>query len=330
MPREPRIEFSGAMYHVMNRGDRLEKIFEDDVDRETFLKTLGEASKSSGWITHSFILMNNHYHLLIETSRPTLVKGMQYLNSTYTRRYNVRHKKYGHLFQGRYKALLVDVENKGYFLTVSDYIHMNPVRAKILKDKEPIWENRWSSAGWLCGKQKELPEWIGWKRIYGELGLRNWKSKARREFKSYLERRVAEIRFNQNPEAWGKVRRGWCFGSMEFVEEMKDKLKEISRKPRETDSWAGEAVEEMEEDKAARLVQKGFRKLGYKESNEMKPMDRYLLARWIRTQTRVSLKWLASTLGVKSPGTVSYGLWFAKKLLDENSNAKKRWKLLKS
>ncbi len=110
MPRAPRIEFAGAIYHVMNRGDRLERIYEDDQDREIFLKTLGETSQSSGWAVHSFILMRNHYHLLIETQRPTLVKGMQYLNSTYTRRYNVRHKTFGHLFQGRYKALLVDVD----------------------------------------------------------------------------------------------------------------------------------------------------------------------------------------------------------------------------
>ena len=117
MPRSPRIEFAGAIYHVMNRGDRLEPIFEDDADRQMFLKTLGETCRSAGWHAHSFVLMRNHYHLLVETRRATLVKGMQYLNSTYTRRYNVRHRKWGRLFAGRYKALLVDSKERGYFLT---------------------------------------------------------------------------------------------------------------------------------------------------------------------------------------------------------------------
>ena len=104
----------------MNRGDRLEAIYQDDVDRQMFLRTLDETCRSAGWSVHSFVLMSNHYHLLIETHRPTLVKGMQYLNSTYTRRCNLRHKTFGHLFQGRYKALLVDGEAYGYFLTLND------------------------------------------------------------------------------------------------------------------------------------------------------------------------------------------------------------------
>jgi REP element-mobilizing transposase RayT len=149
MPRSPRIEFAGAIYHVMNRGDRLEPIFEDDADRQMFLKTLGETCRSAGWHAHSFVLMRNHYHLLVETRRATLVKGMQYLNSTYTRRYNVRHRKWGRLFAGRYKALLVDSKERGYFLTVSDYIHLNPVRAGKVRNLEELLRDRWNSAGWL-------------------------------------------------------------------------------------------------------------------------------------------------------------------------------------
>ena len=105
MPRAPRIEFAGAIYHAMNRGNHLESIFWDVKDREIFLQTLEETCLSSGWSVHSFVLMDNHYHLLIETHRATLVKGTQYLNSTYTQRFNSRHKTRGHLFQGRYKAL---------------------------------------------------------------------------------------------------------------------------------------------------------------------------------------------------------------------------------
>ena len=145
----------------MNRGDHLEPIFKDDKDREVFLKTLGEACISSGRKAHSFVLMSNHYHLLIEMTRPTLVKGIQYLNSTYTARYNARHKTHGHLFQGRYKALLVDGEASGYFGTVSDYIPLNPSRikgtAKVPSLKE-LLADRWSSTGWLAGSRKQKPE----------------------------------------------------------------------------------------------------------------------------------------------------------------------------
>lgn len=104
MARTPRIEYAGAIYHVMNRGNHLEDIFQGEADHSIFLKTLEETCDSSGWVVHSFVFMKNHYHLLIETQRPTLVKEMQYLDSTYTRRYNVRHKTFGHLLQGRYKA----------------------------------------------------------------------------------------------------------------------------------------------------------------------------------------------------------------------------------
>ena len=147
----------------MNRGDRQEAIFAGDPDRALFLKTLAETCASSGWVVHSFALMANHYHLLIETQRATLVKGMQNLNSTYTRRYNIRQKKFGHLFQGRFKALLVDGEAPGYFLTVSDYIHLNPVRAKRVCDVEALLKDPWSSAGWLAGSRKARPEWLRWR-----------------------------------------------------------------------------------------------------------------------------------------------------------------------
>ncbi len=210
MSRAPRIEFEGAVYHLMNRGDQLESIFEDDQDRQIFLQPLAETCRSSGWVVHSFVLMGNHYHLLVETQRASLVRGMQNLDSTYTQRYNVRQKTRGHLFQGRYKALLVDGGSSGYFLTVSDYIHMNPVRARRVREPEKLLKDRWSSAGWLAGSRKGRPEWLRWERVYGELGLKNWGSRSRREYRRYLERRMGEV--HPGEEGWRKIRRGWCLG----------------------------------------------------------------------------------------------------------------------
>ena len=331
MPRAPRIEFAGAIYHVMNRGDQLEAIFRDDRDREIFLRTLAEACVSSGWKVHSFVLMGNHYHLLIETSRATFVKGMQYLDSTYTVRYNVRHMMRGHLFQGRYKALLVDGENPGYFLTVSDYIHLNPVRMKgvgRIGTIKALLGDPWSSAGWLAGSRKGKPEWLMWERVYGELGLAHWRSRSRREYREHLDRRIAEEGGDSEP--WRKIRRGWCLGSEEFVDQMKEKLAELSQKPRQRDSWAGEAVEEMEQDRAARALERGSKRLGYSPKDTLSVMDRYLLARWARHESRVGAKWLAGQLGVRSVGTMSYGIWLSGKRLETDRNLQERWKQLQS
>ena len=329
MARSPRIEFAGAIYHVMNRGNHLEKIFSDDVDRTIFLKMLEETCKASGWWVHSFVLMNNHYHLLIETSRPTLVKGMQYLNSTYTRRYNARHKTFGHLFQGRYKALLVDGEAKGYFLTVSDYIHMNPVRIKRVKPLEfkEFLKDPWNSAGWLVGKMKsERPNWLRWERLYGELGIKVWSRKSRYEYLEYLERRFVEVS-RESPE-WDKIRRGWRFGSEAFVDQMKDLLEKVAQRPRQADSWAGEAVEEMEEERALRLLEKGAKDLGYPNSHQVKGADRYLLAKFVRYGTRVRVPWLAEKLGLETRGGMSHGISKITKEIKQNRKLYEQWNRL--
>src|SRR2546425_8376116 len=116
MPRKLRVEYPGAVYHVMSRGDRRENIFLDDVDRQDFLKTLAEACQKTGWQVHAYCLMRNHYHLVLETPNGNLVAGMAWLQSTYTIRLNHRHKLIGHVLSGRYKAQLVEGSGNGYLL----------------------------------------------------------------------------------------------------------------------------------------------------------------------------------------------------------------------
>ena len=108
MARQIRIEYEGAMYHVMARGNRRERIFVDDEDRQIFLKTIGEACEMTGWRVHAWVLMDNHYHLLIETPEANLVSGMKWVQNAYTRRFNVRHHQWGRLFGDRYKAVSVE------------------------------------------------------------------------------------------------------------------------------------------------------------------------------------------------------------------------------
>ena len=141
MARKLRVEYPGAIYHLMNRRDRRESIFKDDEDRQRFLGTLGEACVKTGWQVHAYCLMSNHFHLVIETPQANLVSGMKWLLGVYTSRFNRRHKLFGHLFSGRYRSLIVDGSGSGYLKTVCDYVHLNPVSAR------SIGEDQRSSAG---------------------------------------------------------------------------------------------------------------------------------------------------------------------------------------
>jgi REP element-mobilizing transposase RayT len=145
MPRKPRLEYPGAIYHVMNRGDRREDIVLDDDDRQRFAETLAEACGTTGWQVHAWCLMRNHFHLVVETPQANLVAGMQWFLGTYTARFNRRHKLFGHLFSGRYKSLIVDGSGSGYLRTVCDYVHLNPARAKLLKTDQRLSAYAWSS-----------------------------------------------------------------------------------------------------------------------------------------------------------------------------------------
>jgi REP element-mobilizing transposase RayT len=130
--RPLRIEFPGALYHVTSRGDRQEPVYEDDEDRRTHLGILGAVVERYGWLCYAYCLMGNHYHRVIETSEGNLSKGMRHLNGVYTQVWNRRHRKVGHLFQGRYEAILIDKDS--YWLQVSRYVVVNPVRAGMVKE----------------------------------------------------------------------------------------------------------------------------------------------------------------------------------------------------
>jgi len=140
MTRPLRIEFKGAVYHITSRGNARQAIFLDEEDFTDFLRVLCSVVKRYHFILHTYCLMNNHYHLLIETPYANLSRGMRQLNGLYTQRFNRKHQRIGHLFQGRYQAILVDKDN--YLLELSRYVALNPVRAKIVKDPKD-W--RWSA-----------------------------------------------------------------------------------------------------------------------------------------------------------------------------------------
>ena len=318
MPRAPRIEFPGACYHVMNRGDHFEPIFQDDTDRQRCWAVLADTCQSAGWWLHSFVFMPNHYHLLIETRRATLVKGMQYFNSTYTHRYNGRHKTRGHLFQGRYKALLVDHKSPTYFLTVSDYIHLNPWRARLVREPARLFIDPWNSAGWFTGHRRARPAWLKWERVCGELGFETWGRRTQQRMHQHLTARLTE---KIEPRAYQTLRRGWCLGSEGFVAKMKERLQELQLEPHDADSWAGPAIEEAEQDRALRLLAQGRRVCG----GMLTSWDRYLVAKWVRTQTQVGVKWLAGQVGLRTRGGLAQGIYRVGQRLPQDRALRQRW-----
>jgi putative transposase len=146
MSRPIRIEFPNALYHVTARGDRREDIFEDDVDRYAFLDILANVVEQVNWICYAWCLMDNHYHLLIQTPDANLSKGMRQLNGVYTQTSNRRHDRVGHLFQGRFKAILVDSD--AYLLELARYVVLNPVRAGMVRKPDKwVWSSYRASMG---------------------------------------------------------------------------------------------------------------------------------------------------------------------------------------
>jgi len=173
MPRKLRVQYPGAMYHVMSRGDRQERIFLDDVDRQDFIKTLAEACQKTGWEVQAYCLMSNHYHLVLESPEPNLVAGMAWLHSSYTIRLNHRHKLFGHVFSGRYKAQLVEGSGNGYLKTACDYVHLNPIRARLLQPEERLLAYPWSSFAAYLAALEHRPSWIRVDRLLGEHGIQH-------------------------------------------------------------------------------------------------------------------------------------------------------------
>jgi REP element-mobilizing transposase RayT len=215
--RPARIEYNGAFYHVMNRGNRGEGIYIDDRDKERFLEILGNIEKRYGIRIYIYVLMTNHYHLLIETPYGNLSRAIQRLNGDYALYFSKRHNRPGHLFQGRYKAMLV--EKDAYLLELSRYIHLNPLRTGIVKRPE---QYRWSSLPEYLRRRTRLPfklerEWI--LSIFGR--------KRKEAAKRYLEFIYGGIE-EENP-AEGAVG-GWILGSEKWIDEITEKWGNLTSK----------------------------------------------------------------------------------------------------
>jgi REP element-mobilizing transposase RayT len=275
----------------------------DDKDRQMWRATLIEACCRTGWQIHAWALMGNHYHLLLETPEANLVNGMKWLQGTYTQRYNARHRKRGHLFQGRYRAIPVAADTAEYFQVVSNYIHLNPARGKLIRiGEQKLWEYPWSSYPAYVHKAKAAEEWLVTERVQGSVGLRPGDYQG---YEAYMECRVLELgmkeRRREMEARWQELRRGWYLGKEAFRLSLLERIKGVLSGHR-SESYSGRAKREHGETQGELLLEKGLRALGLREqelgSMPKGKLEKQVLAWWLCGHTTVARRWVSDRLAM--------------------------------
>lgn len=224
MSRPLRLEFAGALYHITSRGNEKKAIYLEDADFELFLSLMAEVCQRFNWVIHAYCLMTNHYHLVVETPDGNLSRGMRHLNGVYTQRFNSKHKRVGHLFQGRYKAILVDKDS--YLLELSRYVVLNPVRARMV-NYPGDWQ--WSSYRVTIGIQDGF-EGLATDALLLQFG--NQRNLAIERFQAFISQ-------GKGQEIWCDLKHQIYLGDKDFVEKQRvhlakqeSKLSEVPLKQR--------------------------------------------------------------------------------------------------
>lgn len=298
MPRKQRIEYPGAVYHIISRGNYRKELFLHEKTGEAFERTIFEAAERCGWKLHAYVIMSNHYHLAIETPEPNLVEGMKWLQSTFATRFNRFRNERGHVFQGRYKSLLINEDRP--LLGLINYIHLNPVRAKICSIDElkgyalssyPKYFKRTvqppldrATLLGLC----DLPDTLGGMRKYQNLlKLADEKDPKKRDTlaKQYC--------------------RGWFLGTTDAKKELAIEL----AKGNPSVDWAGVDLKELNEVTWERIVQEELKRLKIKEpaiATSAKGADwKVQIAKRLRKETTAKNPWIAERLQMGHPNYVS-------------------------
>ncbi|MDF2378571.1 MAG: transposase, partial [Verrucomicrobiales bacterium] len=324
MPRSPRIQYENAIYHIMARGDRREPIVFDDTDREMFVRTLGELCAKTGWEVFAWVLMDNHYHLAVRTPDANLVEGMTWFQNTFTRRINTRHRLWGHLFGGRYKAILVENEElssgshwSDYLVTLMDYLHLNPARAGIVDGTSvSVADYRWSSLaqGYALSPGKR-PGWLAVREGLDLLGERD-EARGRRRLVERLDRWAATERpkeagwvEKEGQSLQSTLRRGWYWGTEEFKERLLERFGEEAKKKRNRDDRSSGLLKDHGIRDAERLIEEACEHYGISiaELRRKRRGDwtRASVAWRIWKETTVSQSWIADRLNLSSSANAS-------------------------
>lgn len=311
MARPVRFQYPGAVYHVMARGDGGKTIYEDDFDRKGFLFRLSEVCESHGWRVHAWVLMGNHFHLLLETPQANLVSGMKLLLGTFSQSWNRKRLRRGHVFQGRYKAVPVNgsVSDPYYFRIVADYIHLNPARAGLAGgERGPLVDYEWGSL--LSYSKGKAPGWVTMDRVLSAFEL-SADGRGRRAYVEWLEARAANDGGEIDEAATQALRRGWYLGEASFRDRLLSLVEEPLKRSASGKNHSGEALRDHGEAEALRILMEGKRQLGLPEDEEglrtIRKSDprKVLLARILREKTTISNEWITRHLEMGHPGSVS-------------------------
>jgi REP element-mobilizing transposase RayT len=231
MPRRLRIQYPGAIYHIMSRGNARQDIVRDDLDRERLLSVLGRTVERFGWRLFAFVLMTNHLHLVLKTPQPNLSKGMQWFLSSYANAWARRHKFVGHVLQGRYRTELV--EDETYLWVLSRYVHLNPVRAGLVTEPE-AWS--WSSYPGYAGKSRRWP-WVAEEELLSAWSGAFGGADPAESYRTFVTAGVVD----PPSPPWSGARHGWVVGSPGFVERLRREVAKCP--PRETRRETREVLE---------------------------------------------------------------------------------------
>jgi len=307
MPRALRHQYAGAVYHVMARGDGGKAIFENDEDSKAFLFRLGQVCASHGWRVHAWVLMKNHFHLLLKTQEPNLVTGMKYLLGTFSQGWNARRARRGHVFQGRYKSVPVSaaLDSPNYFRIVADYIHLNPARAGLVgKKRGKLVSYTWSSLqDYARGKG---PDWLEMERLLKAFELAE-NGRDRRAYVSWLEARAENDGGKVDDVAMKALMRGWYLGEPSFGDKLRSLISPEKLRARGRDAVAKFHDEAAAEELVNRVLEAvGLPKDRRELVNIRKGDERKVLVATIaRKHTSVSNSWLAERLEMGHTGSVS-------------------------
>jgi putative transposase len=308
MPRQVRIEYPGAIYHCMARGDRREAIVLDDEDRGRFRKLLGELVQQTGWEVFAWVLMTNHYHLVFKTPEPNLVIGMKWLQNTWTKRFNARHGMWGHVYGSRYKAVLVE-ENE-HLSCLIDYVHLNPFRAGMVNLEDGIEQYDWSSLGDYLAPPRQRAGWVQVSRGLEQKEIRSDTAKNRRQYLEHLEAiarehgGVPELPGDGERNLQSTLRRGWMFGGEAFREGLIKRLDKLKggaeAKRRRRSGYTGVQTKDHGEAPALRLVTLGLSLVGL-EKKDLKSLRKNdwrkrVIGRAVRRNTTVPAAWISEQL----------------------------------
>jgi REP element-mobilizing transposase RayT len=300
MARKLRLEFPGACYHVINRGNYRTDLFRTAGARAAFESCLFEACAKSGWVLHAFVIMRNHFHLALETPDGNLVAGMQWLQATYANRFNRLRGERGHLFQGRYKALLVEA---GAALgQVCHYLHLNPVRAGVVPAGQ-LREFRPSSC-WYLWRPELRPKFLELRTALEEAGGLTDTPAGRQSYGDYLAWQAQEGPAGRN-EAYVSLSKGWALGTREFKTALiKDHALAANAR-----AWEDSGAQEIREQQWGEVLATGLRKAGKTieaaASARKSAPWKVAIAAELKRRTQATNRWIAEQLHMGSAVAVS-------------------------